>query len=496
MRVSESNKVRVESKMAVGEDFAKKYHRNNAIDYLFWGLAAKCPAIKEEKSIVVLTEVARDGKGDWIAAKSVAEYMQKKFPECTVHLIVNSPEIHRDQLLAPKLKSVSITYEDDRMDYTKEKRENKRIEEASLVLIGPLCPRRRGFSKIKKIISHKTFSFTEYDAPTNLYSHYKYSNSPRHDSLRLGLSSTAIGIFTKSPNKKYDWSDIEHSQLKEILFGEKNPDQESIVEYQRTHSLFLCYMSLMNSVEFIEDTLKFENNGIQHIDICFPGKKSIEGLEFDVRQINRKTQLIQSVKIITCGRWGETKEKFSRFQEEGVELRIIDPGLLSARDFKILSQISGKLMGVSSDHSLGQALSYGKIPSFVRPEGHKLHLLKCFFELIEENFGRESPLFQYVHAVGKGEKSKFYPQKGSLLANPELSRQAEMLGEIIQKDFSVKSYFYGMANEFFLKQCDPEYAAKAAEHRRKYIEGEVLIEQVEEEITAELTNRGLLNPQV
>lgn len=494
MKISNSYKIQVLLEKATSSPSRQKQCRKLAIDYLLWGLFARCqPIVKEENkvSIVVLTEVAMDGKGDWIAAKSIAELMQKKFPASTIHLIVDSSKVHHNQLLAPKLKSVSITYDKDPINYLKIHTEIKTIKESSLILIGPLYPDRNLFDEIKDIITPKTFSFTEYDAPTNLYSYYKRPNPPRKAHIYLGLSRVGIGIFTKSPNKKYTWEDFEHSGLKKILFGKELPDEGTLAEYQATHALFLCYMSRQNAVAFIEDTLSFENNSTRQIDICFPTTESIGILEDDLRERNEIHQKIKSIKTITYDRRRTIKEKFRQLQESGVELRIIDPGLLSARDFKVLSQISEKLMGVSSDHSLGQALSYGKVPSFVVPEGHKLVLLSHLLKLIKKNFDKTSALFRYIHAVGKGEISKFYRQKKSLLVDPELTLQAERLGKVIQQDFSAKPYLYGMANEFFLKQFDPEYAERAAELRKNFIAGEISIEQVEEGILSELIKRSL-----
>lgn len=150
----------------------------------------------------------------------------------------------------------------------------------------------------------------------------------------------------------------------------------------------------------------------------------------------------------------------------------------------MLTAISAPLVGVTGDNSLAQALSFGKIP-FYEAFGHKKQFAWALLKLIEENLGENSALENYI-------KSRTFdkPSKGDLL-QPEIAEQAKLLGEIIREKFSANPMIKGIVNEQLFLNSYPESGKTINNIRQQYLDSDITIEELEQQIKQELHHKGL-----
>lgn len=459
-----------------------------AVDRLLWNLFARCvPVPIKDKKIVLTGAIFGDGKGDWFLMLMIYKHLQKMFSDWTIRLIVVSSTIHKDQLHAPQVKALDLVYKglgyespvEVSVDaFPAEAHILPKIKDAAAIITGPISMWGI-YDSLKSEITQKSIALSEYDFGSA-------SDPISHKKEIMGLGKNSIGIFTNS-TKKYTWHDLSNERLKQILFHDKAPSQTEIEGYLSEHVLFLCYVDILDALRFFSDALSYVKvrSETQSIDIYYPCKHDLVAQEPLISQWGLKSYGVGTIKIISY--IGDQQvEKQIKLSECGREMRIIDVGQLSARDFKILTQISAPLVGCTGDCSLAQALSYGKIP-FYDLRYHKQILMKNLLTIVEEKFGADSVIHGYIYAAAYKQETEAF------LAKPELPEQAKELGQTIREHYSVNSLLGGMVNELLWYRSDPAYAQQIDRLRQEYRDSKITLEELEAQLTQELQQRQLLS---
>lgn len=473
-----------------GREKQKLECKNKIVDNILWSLFAKCRAAPGQQEIVVSGYVLGDGVGDWFAMQNMCKHLQKKFPDRTVRLIAVSAEAHRDKLQAPKVRALDLTYFGDATaigpsipeTLFAESDIHKKVKEAAVVIMGPIAL-LEFYDCIKDEISSKSIAFHEYDVNTN------------HDDISkrregMGLGKKALGIFTNSIKKVYTWHDVENKHLKEVLFGDLNPSQQKIESYLSAHELFLGYMSNPKKlVMFINDAIAFAEEHASHksVDVCCPFKGNIKEIErfIELYAYQFEKYGIGCIKIMS---YKDDKEVVKAIQigSGEKEVRIIDVGFLSGKDFKILTQISAPIVGCTGDGSIARVLSSGKIPYYEFKQ-HKEKFFNHLLSILAAEGDKSTHLLNYVEqaATGTGFTDELAQVSG-------LAEQAKVIGKVIRDHYSFNPIIKGIVNDYLYRQNDPEFAGEVDQIRTDYLSDTISVADVEERLIERLKAKELL----
>lgn len=175
------------------------------------------------------------------------------------------------------------------------------------------------------------------------------------------------------------------------------------------------------------------------------------------------------------------------------EIRVIDSGTISNRDFKIMTNISGPIVACTRDNSLAQAISYGKIPCYearfrVKYEG--------FLRKIEDVLGDDSALYRYCSGL-EGYQDILLRRDLSRVEVDGLAEEAKQFGEYIRNEANLKPILNGVVNEKLLRQQDPDFAEKQDRLVERYLLNQYLTNSLSQdefkaEFKALLREKGLL----
>lgn len=473
--------------MECATDPVKIYqYRRHAVDLLAWNIFQKCAPIPGDNEIVVTGYVMGDGKGDWFNMVNTCKHLMKKFRERKVRLIVAADEKHRGSLIYPKVERKDFAFIHAPVETTavtvdqfpKDADVLRKIKESAAVVLGPIDIKEIYMNdELDDVLEFNGIAINEYDAPTN-----QDELCGRHVMMGLNALQT-IGVYTRQPKEKYSWKTISNLRLKDILFGTGLPGDREIKAYLDAHDLYLCYTGSEVALQFFKAAAvvsALSETG-KSIDVCYPCKGAMDSLSEMLSQGELAGTGIGSVRLIYFDE-GEKRERRIDVAEQGVELRIIDVGLLTPKDFRILTQISGPLVGCTGDNSLSQALSYGKVP-FYEVFSHKDDLLKELIQIIEHKFGNESKLFQFV-------KKGRLPQSHAEVL--QLVRQAEVLGQLIREEHSANLLIQGVVNERIFRHLQIDNAIWEDELIEGYLHGDIPLEVVEIHLVTFLMQQGLI----
>lgn len=405
----------------------------------------ECPPCPGENEILVVGHVMRDGKGDWFAMKNLYKRICKAFPDRHVQVLATSASNHQDKLDLKGLKNYEIVYEPE--TFNKEYVE-KKIDASAMIFSGPIGNLYTHQSASQNYHT-KSCALHEYDVKTNFDTcAYKEMS---------GLGEKSLGIFVSSNKKEYKWSDIENTTLKGYLFNSEILSEEEISTYQTERDFYLCYVtSEQSAVEFIFNTAFFSEskNPNKSVDICYPSKKQTDDLKSLAKRgyFNTLTDLGYSgIKWVSWENNQIQEEWYPFGQDEGKILRIIDPGVLAARDFKVLTFLS-KLTGCTGDNSIAQVLSFGNVPLYDVVK-HKQGFYDALLNIVEKHFGYDTPLYKYLSSDYKMSEVRY-----DCLEDPLLQEQAIKLGSIIREHHSITPAIKGIANEILYRNASPEFS--------------------------------------
>lgn len=450
-----------------------------------WDIFQQSKPITGQGEIVISGYVMSDGKGDYIHMQNMAKKLHKQFPERKIRLIVIGAETHKDKLplLDQSVCTTNLTYSGDGL-YTCPRFEkppfdkdmSPLIQNADLWISGPVGISGL-FDHLYQEAQTKGIAFTEYDTDTNL------AAGSFGSKIKLGLKHA--GVFTQKA-REGSWKKVESETFKTAIFGSIQPKKEVIADYLASHQLLMCYQS--SPAFFLDQAVQFSTlyDPGKAIDICFPSKNEIKTPE-DIEMLIHKNKLkelgVGSIKWITADESGQQKEISIPIQEHGKELRIINPGILTKKDFKLITLLSAPLVGCTGDHSLVQALSYGKIPAY-EIVGHKRALAQNLYNLSVKKFGEEAALSKYITACLTKKLEDFDPK--------DLISQAKELSESIRENFSFNKHLKGMLNARLCEAKDSEFAAFEAQLKKNYLNGTITLEDLKKQMREELVRKGIL----
>lgn len=461
------------------------------VNQSMWKLLGKCHPVEGTEEIIIAGQVLADGRGDFASLKNIQKFLQKKFPDRTVRIIASSAEKWNKPgaLDTSKIENVIdlIFYGNEPAvgpdvplaKFPKASEILEKAEKAGVVISG-VVGMGGIFESIFDKIHDKSIKIEEHDRQAA-------SKSKKFESttLQMGIdprSPDRTGIFVNK-EKTYTWHDLKNTRLRSILFD------KSLDEYMSSRVCFFGYMShSLNSTLFIRDAVTFASIHFpeKSIDICIPGysgdqKNGIK--DFYIDEFLSELPISQITVI-----WYENEEKKERvipLSDKGHNLRIIDPGSLSQKDFKVMTSISAPLVGCTGDNSLAQVLSFGKIPSYERKTALKAGAL---LRRIEDSFGKDSDLYQYCVESMK-EHSQRTSEKAEL---PNLIEDAKNFGKLIREESSFQPILKGAVNEKLMRQKDKDFAKKEDRLQQAYLNNRITIEELNGAFKALLLEKGLL----
>jgi hypothetical protein len=448
----------------------------NKFDRTLYDIFKKYASLPGQGEIIVSGYVLPDGKGDYFHMLSMIKHLHKKFPERHIHLIANSPTVHEGLLPAPKIDrcSYQISYQAEPF----QEETLQKIQKAALWISGPISIPWE-LNNLATVEKQKGINIHEYDEDPSTPGHAGSYNQWKN-SVVMGLGTESHGIFTCNP-KVFTWEMLENTQLKMLLFENAQPSQEEIETYLSLSDLFFCYMSTLNkAVKFILDAVAFTKlqEKQKSIDICFPCKGHLHNIAnfLENEKANLVRQNVGCIKVIAY-KGDQIKETSIPIKDNGLQIRIIDVGALTNKDFKILTQLSAPLIGCTGDNSLATALSYGKIP-FYETNPHKARLAANLLRLVEEKLGEDSELYEYL--------STKFNAFNAFAQFPEFSskiiEEAKELGCYIRENRSFNSTIQGIANYHLYRLQYPHFAARIDEIRNQFVREEMTLDEAQEQV--------------
>lgn len=467
-----------------------RYFGSNSLqfDVTFWNLMGKCKAIPGEEGFVLSSYILGDGQGDLAHLQKEASILSKKNPGRKITVIAIAAEKHRGKIHPKKLDNVTyhIVYYGDSHTTSPPIQESpfadpdsilQEIKEASVWLAGPVKIKKI-FDDLDKEMATKGFAIHEYGT--------KLDNTDNfYKTILLGLGDNEIGIYTHTPKSDYQWDKIENEVLKKALFNKSDITSLDVDQYLAAHAPFMCYVSSDDvALRFIYRALYFGyiQGGRANIDVIYPAKTNLSELIEGLKRI-KNTFPIKS--IMLNGEIIDTGEK-------GFNLRVINPGRLSKKDFKKVMYLSSPLVGCTGNASIGQALSYGKIP-YYEQLGQTKQTKKNLCDIAYQVCGKDSPLVYLLDAeprfmmIDQEEREK--------LGSDRLIEDAKKLGEFIKEKYSLNECLHGMVNSHLFRTKYPEAAAAIDEIKKRFLSHEIDIEAAKIEIIHELQKIGLLENQ-
>jgi hypothetical protein len=182
-------------------------------------------------------------------------------------------------------------------------------------------------------------------------------------------------------------------------------------------------------------------------------------------------------------------EKIGEAEKEGVHLRIINPGRLSKRDFKRVTYLSSPLVGCTGNTSVGQALSYGKIPYYEQLDQTK-QTKQNLCRIAERICGWDSPLVYLLQPEPR--LMMIDLEERAHLKNKKLIEEAKKLGEIIKDQYSLNGCLRGMVNAHLCRTKYPEFAIVIDQIKERFFNHDIDLITAQEEVGDELQKIGLI----
>lgn len=496
---TEVQAVKVEE-LAVNAVQNEKPHTVFEANRAMWKMLGNAKPVEGKEEIVIAGQVLGDGRGDWAAMRNMYKILAKKFPDRPIRIIACSTEKWRDKLDVSGIQHLDLVYygkaiysrtEVPLKAFPEEAEILKKAEDAAVMVTAGVNI-NSVFESIREDLQEKSIKMDENDL------NY-VGNEIGNTVLQAGLNvdDNRMGIFAKSFKNEYKWSDLSNN-LSSVFFSSSTPSENEIESYRSSHECFFGYTNGSESRHlFIQDAVVFagRHSPGKQVDICIPGffGGRIPDLENDdLKDDFEELEELGVGKVhLIFYEGGERKEmtvvlKENSDEKEWKEIRIIDPGTISNRDFKIMTNISAPIVACTGDNSLAQAISYGKIPSYERRFREKwIGLVKK----IEEVQGKDSVLYRYCTMAGVNNNGK---RDFSIVEAEGLAEEAKQFGEYIRNEANLKPLFKGVVNEKLIRQKDPDFAKKQDELRQKYLDNAITREELETQFTALLKEKGLL----
>lgn len=472
----------------------RPYNSNSLrFDVAFWKLMNKCQTVPGEEGIVLSGYIMGDGVGDFAHLEKEARLLSKKFPQRRITSIAVAAEKHRGKLNPKQLNNVSyhVAYSGrygspsrDQPPFQEADLQSllQTIKEAAVWLSGPIAINNI-FDSLGKESKEKGFAINEYGFGGNLRGDDFLYN------IRMGLGNNEIGIYTNNIKDDYKWDTVENSTLKEFLFHTQDVQASHVESYLVEYEPFMCYLSNdSNAISFIYRALFFASyhNDRKKIDIIYPAKTDLRELrEHLIKHFNMPlTSLtINDEKIF----------ENNKSDEFGFHLRIFNPGKLSKKDFKKVMYLCSPFVGCTGNTSIGQALSYEKIPFYeqlAQTKGTKASLQRIAGRVS----GQDSLLAEFLDTE---RNVRWYPSEKEwhILKDDRLLADAKQLSTAIKQEYSLNDALPGMVNAHLCRHKYPEFAAAIDSIREQFLNQQIDLVTAGVQIKSELNNLGLLTSQ-
>lgn len=484
-------------------EFELKYntHLAQAFEVVAYDLFKQALPVPGNNPLVVEGYVLGDGQGDYAHMQNVKKALHKKFPDRTICSYIISSTNHQGKF-SPSTKpcyedhiayfgqssatppNIANSPFDESLEKTIEK-----IKSADVWFSGPISNGGL-FDSLKNEAEKKKIVVGEYNALVN------FSETDFKARMQMGIGSVFLivcdGIATMEAKKDYTYSSLANKGLKEILFGSSEPSDEMISQYLAANAMFFYYSSSGHDLpKFVRRANAFGQHIApdKNIDIIFPKNASyIDGIKSSASDLNRLLPGIKAIKEISF-KDGKSEEKTLKIADEGVDLRVIHPGVLSSKDFKICVHLSSPLVGCTGNTSVSQALSFGKIPQYQGFLGHTRDFNYHLISYIKKLFGDDSPLAKFMELSEDQDHDKAI----QYLKDPRIIQQAQELAKNLKEQYAIEPVIQGMANEILCRQKYPEFAKKEDELKQKYLDGKVTLQEVHNTLREELKTLNLLS---
>lgn len=476
-----------------------KLIRNSTLNRLIWNIMGRCLPVQGNEKIVITGQILGDGKGDWVGLSNQQRTLQDFDLDKEVRIIACSSKKWEGKLDTSKIKkdmldlafygeATTLGISVPLSAFHESAKIQKKLEQADLIIEGGVSLLAKDILDKEKMIKIYEHDFRTADSSWNINFDTK---------LQTGIGCDSLGVFTCSP-KKYTWHEIENDRLKSVLFNTTNPSDDEINNYSANHHHFFNYMSeFENRMKFAEDMACFT----KPVDICLPNifsQRYCENMEIGFNEYGLSVIKyhishipdISQVKIIWFN-GDEKKEQIIQLRDEGHELRLIDPGSLSAKDFKRMISVSGPFVGCTGDNSLAQVISYGKVPYYEpRFEAKSKALRSRILADCTEN----SELYKFISGkcmkyIEPNEHIEFHE-----LNIPNLVKEAKSFGEKIRENSSFQYVLRGVVNEKLLRQKDQDFADKEDKICQDYLDTKITIDDFKTQLTDLLKEKGLIAP--
>jgi hypothetical protein len=197
----------------------------------------------------------------------------------------------------------------------------------------------------------------------------------------MGLHFLEKGIFVKKIPQRalLDWQSFKTGSLIEKLIGQKEPTQEEIATYRKTHRLNIAYTRTERGAYlYLHALLKALEEDCKTIDLCFFNKGHL---------LHHLTQRNEQL----LGKLGLAKIQIHYkdflseivLKQEGKTLRLFHVEHLPHEDFLSLIAWTEDLIGCTGDGSISEAIS-AKKPFFIDPLDHQIPFVKDLIFIAEK----------------------------------------------------------------------------------------------------------------
>jgi hypothetical protein len=151
--------------------------------------------------------------------------------------------------------------------------------------------------------------------------------------------------------------------------------------------------------------------------------------------------------------------------------------------------LSSPLVGCTGNASIGQALSYGKIP-YYEQLGQTKQTKKNLCDIAYNLCGNDSPLVYLLDAEPR--VMMIDSEEREKLRNARLVEDAKKLGDLIKDQYSINESLCGMVNSHLFKTKFPEAVVAIDEIKHRFLSREINIEAAKAETMSVLQKNDLL----
>ncbi len=429
----------------------------------------------KNKTLIMTGMMHSDGVGDYYHITAAAEQIKKDFPDVKIKILVFT--IAKEPPKGLKILDSSL-FETQICHYSPVPQHlTDALTSADFVLemsqetpsIKPLCK--------------------------GLQERYRFIGEYGLSHPAMGVAKEDMGIFIKDVPKTTSLLDVKNPDLRKVLFGKQDPTPEDLVAYLKNHEPYVAYLKSgsLYQMAFLYTIIAYQDTSAKSsIDVFIPNVP-LDALDRDFLRAHG----IATIKVID-----KDGEKVDVISEKGKELRLINLFPFDQTDFQTLFTQTNPLVGCTGDHSLSEALSYGRSAFYeIRPVkttfwnemielagfvGSEPHYLKQYFIELKNMY---SPHQERMIYSSNKELSNFFKQlQPTLVANsvkiaeilrkPEFASEMEQFTTLMRSQFNFNKTLKAIASRQFALSQYPELQTFEAALKKDYMNGSKSLKEV------------------